>query len=89
MKQISMQEIPEKYHKIYLQNGSHATLYQVILTRVMEVNPDEDTFVYKYKVPCPVCGHKTLAFSYDGKYFSNIQLNCRHCGVFFRPVVKR
>jgi hypothetical protein len=89
MRVIPINEIPEELHTIPLHNGKEAVLHQTIITRVPEVNPDEDIMVHKYKVPCPVCGFESIAFSYDGKFFSNIQLNCRYCGVFFRPVVKR
>jgi hypothetical protein len=86
---IPPNQLPEEVKQIELQNGDVATLHQAIETRVPEVNPDEDIIVYRYKVPCPVCNDEVLAHSYDGKYFSNIQVNCRYCGVFFKPVVKR
>jgi len=89
MKVIAINNIPEEFHKISLQNGKEAVLHQVILGRVKEIDPDEDIMLYKYKVPCPVCDHQAVAISMDGKFFHDIQLNCRNCGVFFRPVVKR
>ena len=89
MKVIAINNISEEFQKIALQNGKYAILHQAILTRVKEINPDEDIIVYKYKVPCPLCGHETISISMDGKFFHDIQLNCRNCGVFFRPVIKR
>lgn len=89
MKVVAINNVPEEFHKIALQNGKEAILQQAILTRVKEINPNEDIIVYKYKVPCPVCGNEAIAVSMDGKFFHDIQLNCRNCGVFFRPVVKR
>lgn len=86
---IPITQVGQEYQTIELQNGKIAKLHQVILTRVPEINKEEDILVYKYKVPCPLCNTDTMAFSYDGKFFSNIQLNCRHCGIFFRPVIKR
>lgn len=89
MKVIAITNIPEELQKIDLQNGKFAVLHQAILTRVKEINQDEDIMVYKYKVPCPLCGQETIATSLDGKFFHDIQLNCRNCGIFFRPIVKR
>jgi hypothetical protein len=91
MKLIPIEEVPENLHTIELQTGKIAKLYQAIFTRVKEVNLNEDIMVYKYRVPCPVCEYEdeNIGFSYDGKYFNNTQMNCRHCGVFFRPVIKR
>lgn len=89
MKEIPLSEIPESLYKIFLQNGQEAEINQVILTIVPEVNKEKEIMVYKYNVPCPVCGHHSIAFSYDGKTFANVQMNCRYCGVFFRPVIKR
>lgn len=89
MKVVAITNIPEEFHKIALQNNKEAILHQAILTRVKEINQNEDILVYKYKVPCPVCNHEAIAISMDGKFFHDIQINCRNCGVFFRPVVKR
>ena len=89
MKDIALNNIPAEFHTIALQNGTIAKLHQATLSRVKEINPDEDTIIYKYKVLCPVCSHEALAMSLDGKMFHDIQLNCRHCGIFFRPVIKR
>jgi len=89
MRVIPINEIPENMHKIELQNGQVATLTQAIMTIVPEVHKERETMVLKYNIPCPVCGYDNIGFSYDGKVFANIQLNCRWCGVFFRPVIKR
>jgi len=89
MRNIPLNEVPQEFHKIELQNGQVATLHAVIITVVPEIDKNKETIVYKYKVPCPLCGHEALGFSYNGKMFANIQLNCRHCGIFFRPVIKR
>jgi len=91
MKSIPLSEISEDFQTIQLQNGKIATLYQAVLARVKEVDPNKDIIVYKYKVPCPLCDYKeeNISFSYDGKYFNNTQVNCRHCGIFFRPVMRR
>lgn len=89
MKNIPISEIPLDKHIIALQNGQQAKIHQAILTLVPEVDKNKETMVLKYKVPCPLCGHEVIAFSYDGKLFANIQLNCRWCGIFFRPVIKR
>lgn len=89
MEIIPIDKVNSNYYSIALQNGKVAKLYQVIKTRVPEVNKNEDIIVYKYEVPCPVCNNNNYAFSYDGKYFGNIQINCKSCGVYFRPVIKR
>jgi transcription elongation factor Elf1 len=89
MRIIPISEIHQDMHKIELQNGQTATLYQAIMTVVPEVKKNEEIMVLKYKIPCPLCGHENIGFSYDGKMFANIQLNCRWCGIFFRPVIKR
>lgn len=89
MKYIPINEVSVEFHKISLQNGQEAVLYQALLTIVPEISKTKEIMVYKYKVPCPLCGHEVMGFSYDGKVFANIQLNCRWCGIFFRPVIKR
>lgn len=66
---------------IYLQNGKIAVLYDTITVA--------DKTIYKYNVPCPVCNTYVKCYSYDGKYFENIQVNCKNCGIFFKPVIKR
>lgn len=66
---------------IDLQNGRTATL-----CKVKEL---KDKKVYIYDVPCPLCGQPVRCHSYDMKYFDNVQVNCRHCGIFFKPIVKR
>jgi hypothetical protein len=87
MKEIDISQVPKQFHTIELKNNRVARLYKVMLTRVMDVNPNHDIYVYQYKVPCPVCNAENSAFSYDGKFFGNIQLCCKNCGVYFRPVV--
>lgn len=90
MKQIPLNEVPENFHNIELQNGKIASIYECILTRVRDINENEDILVYKYNVPCPVCNTGVArAYSYDGKFFGNIQLCCNECGIFYRPVIKR
>lgn len=89
MKVIAITNIPEELHRIELQNNKVAILHQAVLTRVKEINMDEDIILYRYKVPCPVCDTEAIAMSLDGRFFHDIQLNCRTCGVFFRPVIKR
>ncbi|MNR44601.1 hypothetical protein D3C85_1633680 [compost metagenome] len=64
-------------------------MYECIKTRVKDINPNEDVLVYRYYVPCPLCDTNNKAYSYDGKFFGNIQLSCNYCGVYYRAVVKR
>lgn len=89
MKNISLNEIDEKYYELPLQNGKIAKLHNVSMVKVREINPDEEIKLYRYHVPCPLCDHNTDAYSFDGQYFQNIQTNCKNCGIFFRPVIKR
>lgn len=89
MKLVPISEIPKEKHTIELQNGKTAVLAEVILTRVPEINLNEDIMVYRYMTPCSLCGGNNIAYSYDGKVFANIQLNCRYCGVYYRPIIKR
>ncbi|MNV48662.1 hypothetical protein D3C71_1405810 [compost metagenome] len=88
-KYISIDEISQEFHTIELQNDKKAILYECMETIVKDVNPKEDTRVYKYYVPCPLCDTGNRAYSYDGRFFGNIQLNCSHCGIYYRAVVKR
>ena len=89
LKSISLEQIDNILHYIDLQNGKKAKLISAEYMRVREINLNEDIIVYKYNVPCPLCEYDSMAFSYDGKFFVNTQLNCRHCGIYFRPVIKR
>jgi hypothetical protein len=90
MKIIPLNEVPENFYIIELQNGKKSEIYECILTRVPDVNKTEDILVYKYIVPCPVCDEgKAKAYSYDGVFFGNVQVCCDTCGVFFRPISKR
>jgi transcription elongation factor Elf1 len=88
MKIIDMNEIPQEFKTIALKNEKFASLRQVISTRVNSVNKDEDILVYKYDVPCPVCNSRNSGFSYDGKFFGDTHINCKYCGIYFRPIVK-
>lgn len=89
MKNINLDRIAKKYHHIELQNGKVAVLYNVSMVKVKQINPDKEIRLYRYYVPCPLCDYDTEAYSYDGQYFQNIQINCKNCGIFFRPVIKR
>ena len=89
MRRLPLEEADEKYKIIELQNGKLATLYEFGYAKVAEINPNDETMVFKYHVPCPICDTKNRGFSYDGKYFMNTQITCSHCGVYYRPVIKR
>lgn len=89
MRRLPLEQAEEKYRIIELQNGKIATLYEFGYAKVAEVSLDEETMVFKYWVPCPVCDNKNRGFSYDGQYFMNTQITCSHCGVYYRPVKKR
>lgn len=88
MVKIDINSIPEEFHTINLKNNKTAVLYKAIWTKVPEINNDENITIYHYNVPCPLCNTPVDAFSYDGKFFGNMQLNCRCCGIYFRPVVE-
>ena len=89
MRRLPLEQADEKYKQIELQNGKVATLYEFGYAKVKEVDEHNETMVFKYWVPCPVCETKNRAFSYDGQYFMNTQITCSHCGVYYRGVVKR
>jgi hypothetical protein len=73
---------------IPLANGLEALYHSSRMTRVKDVNPDEDIPVYLYDIPCPVCMFENKAHSYDQIVFINFQITCRQCGVFYRPMVE-
>lgn len=89
MKKIDLNEIPKEYHQIALQNNKTATLYDCILTRVPDLNSDQDILVFKYNVPCPLCDTPNKGYSYDAIHFGNTQLTCNNCGIYYRPVILR
>jgi hypothetical protein len=88
MKRIPLDTIEDKYKKIYLKNGKEAFMYECLLTKVKEINPDEEILVYKYKIPCPLCDTLNRGFSYDGIFFSNTQITCSNCGIYYRGIAK-
>ena len=88
MKKIPLEEIDQAFKFIELQNGKKAELYDCIVTKIPELG-EEDRIVYKYNIPCPVCDTQNRGFSYDGKFFNNIQITCNYCGIYYRGVVKR
>jgi hypothetical protein len=74
---------------IELANGKIAVYKSTRKTKVPDLMIEEEVDIHTYHVPCPVCDHSenNLGFSRDGVFFINNQIVCRHCGVFFRPVV--
>lgn len=88
MIKLDINSIPEEFHTIKLRNGQVAVLYKAISAVVPDINAHESIPIYHYNVPCPLCKSSTSAFSYDGKFFGNMQLNCKCCGIYFRPVVE-
>lgn len=74
-------------NNIPLKRGKFANYMSTRHTLIKEIDPDKPTAVYIYGVPCPVCDFRNPAYSYDGKVFVASQLNCRDCGVFYRPIV--
>ena len=89
MRRLPLDQADEKHRIIELQNGKAATLYEFGYAKVKEVNENEEIMVFKYRVPCPICDTLNRGFSYDGRYFMNTQITCNHCGVYYRPVIKR
>ncbi|MFW6008420.1 MAG: hypothetical protein ACOCP8_04050 [archaeon] len=83
---IPLNNIDSKYHFIKLKNEKLATLFRV--REVIKPNENTKSLIYEYKVPCPVCNFENNAHSEDGKFFNNIQIDCKYCGIYFRPVVK-
>lgn len=90
MKSIPLEEIPKEYHQIALQNGKVAKLQGATIGIVPDIDPINETIIYRYTVPCPICDTENRgAYSYDGEFFANTQMTCSYCGVYYRPVKYR
>lgn len=89
VKKIPIENVAKEFHIIELQNSKQAILKDVIRTKVPEINNKEEINVFIYNVPCPLCDSHNRGYSYNGKYFNDIQLSCKNCGIYFRPIVKR
>jgi hypothetical protein len=76
-------------NNIKLFNAKEAVYKNSRVTKVPDIDKQKETLIHFYDVPCPICQSLNVAHSTDGIFFINMQLCCRMCGVFFRPVVDR
>jgi hypothetical protein len=90
MRQIPLDKVPTHFHRIKLQNGKEAVLYDCNMGLIEEVDPKNEVLIYRYMIPCPLCGTLNRgAYSYDGVFFANTQMVCSDCGIYYRPVILR
>lgn len=90
MRKIPIDEMHKEIKTIELQNGKVATLNSITANVLPDIDPINETMIYRYSVPCPVCDtENTGAYSHDGRFFSNTQMCCSHCGIYYRPIRKR
>ncbi len=88
MNEISLDKINKELYTIELKNNKTAYLFRSRMVIVPEIDSKNETQIYEYKIPCPLCNTENYGYSYDGKLFSIIKINCSFCGIYFRPVVK-
>jgi hypothetical protein len=76
-------------NNILLFNQKEAVYKSSRVTKVPDLDRAKETLIHFYDVPCPICEETNTAHSTDGIFFINMQLCCKHCGIFFKPIVDR
>lgn len=72
---------------IWLKNGQKAIYRTSLEAMVPDLNMNEKTTIHLYGTPCPICHELNSAHSTDGIFFITAQINCKSCGIFYRPIV--